>query len=101
MKRYVFVLVASFVSVLSLAAQPPAPAGREPSWAFPAINGSLPAEEASPKSLPGSSKQYTAAQIDDGSNPPDWFPNQHPAAPSIVVKGHGPALACGSCELMS
>ena len=70
-------------------------------WAFPAINRSLPAEEASPKSLPGSSKQYTPAQIDDLSNPPDWFPNQHPAAPSIVVKGHGAALACGSCHLMS
>ena len=100
MKRYVFVLVASFVSVLSLAAQQPAPPGREPSWAFPAINGSLPAEEG-PKSIPGSSKSYTPAQIDDLSNPPDWFPDEHAPAPSIVQKGHGGALACGACHLMS
>ena len=33
------------------------------------------------KSLPGSSKQYTQAQIDDVFNPPDWFPNEHPPLP--------------------
>jgi cytochrome c553 len=33
--------------------------------------------------------------------PPDWFPNDHPAAPQIVTKGHGGVLACGSCHLMS
>ena len=103
MKKAVFVLVGAFACVLSLAAQQPAqPApGREPSWAFPAINGAVPAEEPSPKSLPGSSKSYTPAQIDDLSNPPDWLPDEHPPAPSIVQKGHGGALACGACHLMS
>lgn len=75
--------------------------GREPSWAFPAINGSLPAEEPGPKSLPGSAKGYTPAQVDDLLNPPDWYPDDHPPAPAIVQKGHGAALACGSCHLMS
>jgi cytochrome c553 len=51
--------------------------------------------------VPGSTKSYTPAQIDDLSNPPDWFPDEHRAAPPIVVKGHGAALACGSCHLMS
>jgi cytochrome c553 len=85
-----------------LAQQPPAqPPGREPAWAFPAINGQLPAEEPTPKSLAGSTKSYTPAQIDDLSNPPDWFPDEHAPAPSIVQKGHGAALACGACHLMS
>ena len=79
----------------------PAPAGREPSWAFPAINGAVPAEDPGPKSLPGSAKSYTPAQVDDLVNPPDWYPDEHPPAPSIVQKGHGAALACGSCHLMS
>jgi cytochrome c553 len=86
---------------LSIAAQQPAaPAGREPSWAFPAINGSLPAEEG-PKSVPGSTKSYTPAQIDDLMNPPDWFPDEHAPAPALVQKGHGTAMACGACHLMS
>ena len=103
MKRVFFVFAGAFAAVLSLAAQQPqqpAP-GREPSWAFPAINGAAPAEEPTPKNLPGSSKSYTPAQIDDLSNPPDWFPDEHPPAPSIVQKGHGGALACGACHLMS
>jgi cytochrome c553 len=103
MKKTLWVLVVAALSVYSIRAQqpqqPPQP-GREPSWAFPAINGSLPPEEG-PKSVRGSSKTYTPAQIDDLSNPPDWFPDEHPPAPSIVQKGHGGVLACGACHLMS
>jgi cytochrome c553 len=76
-------------------------AGKDLSWAFPVVNGALPAEEPAPKSVPGSTKSYTPAQIDDLLNPPDWFPDEHAPAPPIVQKGHGPALACGSCHLMS
>lgn len=102
MKRLAWAIAAASVSVLSVAAQPPPQApGRDPAWAFPAINGSLPAEEAAPKSLAGSPKKYTPAEIDNLSNPPDWFPDEHAPAPSIVSKGHGAALACGSCHLMS
>jgi cytochrome c553 len=75
--------------------------GKDLSWAFPVVNGALPAEEPAPKSVPGSTKSYTPAQIDDLLNPPDWFPDQHAPAPAIVQKGHGAALACGSCHLMS
>jgi cytochrome c553 len=94
-------LVAS-LSVWSLVAQQPAapPAGREPSWAFPAINQPLPAEEGA-KSVPGSNKSYTPAQIDDLMNPPDWFPDEHAPAPALIQKGRGMALACGACHLMS
>ena len=39
------------------------------------------------KSVPGSSKQYTQAQIDDPFNPPDWYPDEHPPMPQIVTHG--------------
>ena len=35
----------------------PSPDPREPSWAFQVQAGSLPAEDATPKSVPGSTKQ--------------------------------------------
>src|SRR5579862_5765994 len=103
MRTALLILAGACACVLSLAAQQPAPAAppREPQWAFPAINGAAPAEEATPKSLQGSTKSYTPVQIDDLSNPPDWFPDEHAPAPSIVQKGHGAALACGACHLMS
>src|SRR4029077_2367167 len=103
MKKAIVVLISACACALSLSAQQPAPAAppREPQWAFPAINGAAPAEEPTPKSLQGSAKSYTPAQIDDLSNPPDWFPDEHAPAPSIVQKGHGAVLACGACHLMS
>jgi cytochrome c553 len=79
----------------------PSPAAREPAWAFPIQAGSLPPESPEPKTIPGSSRKFTPKEIDDLLNPPDWFPEAHKPAPSIVQKGHGAALACGSCHLMS
>jgi cytochrome c553 len=79
----------------------PSPPAREPTWAFPVQAGSLPAESQEPKSVEGSTKKYTPKEIDDLLSPPDWFPEAHKPAPSIVQKGHGAALACGSCHLMS
>jgi cytochrome c553 len=99
-RQLIWPLAGVVTLVLSVGAQqPPAPAG--PSWAFPVTNGALPAEEPGPKSVPGSGRSYTPAQIDDLLNPPDWLPDQHAPAPAIVQKGHGAALACGSCHLMS
>jgi cytochrome c553 len=79
----------------------PSPPAREPAWAFPVQAGSLPPEPAGQKSLPGSTLKYTPQEIDNLLNPPDWFPDEHRPAPPIVQKGHGAALACGSCHLMS
>src|SRR5262245_53471767 len=79
----------------------PSPPAREPGWAFPVQAGSLPAESQEPKSLEGSTKKYTPAEIDNLLAPPDWFPEAHKPAPGIVQKGRGAALACGSCHLMS
>ena len=82
-------------------AQLATPAAREPAWAFPVQQGSLPAEAPGPKSLAGSTKTYTPEEIDNLLAPPDWLPGDHPPAPAIVQKGHAGALACGSCHLMS
>jgi len=104
LNRATLVLAVVCLSVLSMRAQSPAPQApppREPQWAFPAINRQLPAEPAEPKRLAGSSKSYTPAEIDNLLAPPDWYPDEHRPAPAIVQKGHGGALACGSCHLMN
>ena len=83
-------------------AQLATPPAKEPGWAFPVQQATLPnLDPAGPRTLAGSTKKYTQEEIDNLLVPPDWFPNDHPAAPSIVTKGHGGALACGSCHLMS
>ena len=112
MKGRLSVLVVAIVAVVSSgvasqtppAAQPtslPSPAKREPAWAFPIQEASLPAESPEPKSISGSSRKYTPKEIDDLLNPPDWFPEEHRPPAPIVAKGRGAALACGSCHLMS
>lgn len=101
MRTIVRTLVCACLPLLSVVVTTQSQAGKDLSWAFPVTNGALPAEEPAPKSVPGSTKSYTPAQVDDLLNPPDWFPDQHAPAPAIVQKGHGAALACGSCHLMS
>jgi len=92
-------LAATFV----LQAQTPSSDQGRPAWAFLAPDKQQPpaGEESGPIKVPGSGKEYTAAQIDDLSNPPVWFPDEHGSAPSIVQHGKGAVLACGSCHLMS
>jgi len=74
-----------------------------PAWAFLVPDKDQPtaAESTEAVHIPGSSKAYTAAQIDDLSNPPDWFPEEHGAVPDIIQHGKGAVLACGSCHLMA
>jgi cytochrome c553 len=79
----------------------PNPTPREPSWAFQVIEAQLPPESPEPKTIPGSSRKYVPKEIDDLYNPPDWFPDQHPPAPDVIVKGRPGVMACGSCHLMS
>src|SRR5437868_3962274 len=98
MKQQLFALVFVFATSAVVLSQQP---GKDLSWAFPVKNGDLPPEEPTPKTVPGSTKTYPQAQIEDLSNPPDWFPSEHPPAPQIVQHGHGDALACGACHLMS
>jgi cytochrome c553 len=75
-----------------------------PSWAYnipdkdqpkvPPLTGTIHA--------PGSSKEYDASQVRSTTNPPDWFPDEHPAPPGIVKGPNAPPGAtCGTCHLMS
>ena len=51
--------------------------------------------------VPGSDKGYARAQIGDGYNVPDWFPNLHPnPVPDAVLHGKpGLYQGCGLCHL--
>jgi cytochrome c553 len=74
-----------------------------PSWAFLAPDKEQPPakEEAGPIHVPGSSKTYTAKDIDNLANPPDWYPDEHGPLPKVIAGAPGAtALACGSCHLM-
>lgn len=74
-----------------------------PSWAFP---GTSPYAPGRPRDLtvvahiPGSSRAFTLAQVNDALNPPDWFPDSHPAAPDVVIHGRKDVkYGCGLCHL--
>lgn len=101
MKKISVVLAIGLLFVLSIGVQSQQQTGKDLSWAIPVKNGDLPPEAPGPKTIPGSTKTFTQAQIDDLANPPDWFPDEHAPAPQIVQHGHGDALACGACHLMS
>jgi len=50
---------------------------------------------------PGSAREYEWAKVSGNTNPPDWFPDEHPPAPPSVAGGPGRRFACGACHLMS
>ena len=78
------------------------PAGL-PDWAFNVPDAIQPTA-VRPEGIvtvPGSAKEYDAAEIAGTATPPDWFPDEHPAAPRSVTGGPGIRSACGSCHLMS
>jgi cytochrome c553 len=88
--------------VVQAQAQAQAPAQNLPQWAYPVAPPPKPPDAAKPIQLPGSTKQYTQAQIDDRFSPPDWYPEDHAALPDVVAHGRPPnGLACGLCHLTS
>jgi cytochrome c553 len=78
-----------------------------PSWAFPVApdggtggGGGAPAQDTSPKSVPGTEVTLTLQQIRDPYNVPDWHPDGHGAMPDIVSHGRRTGvMACGYCHL--
>ena len=102
-----WIRVLPLVSLLAVAAAAQGPQVPQsvpnglPSWAYNIPDKVQPPEPAVPRIVraPGSSKEYEATAIAGNANPPDWFPDEHPAAPRSV-KGPMPN-ACGSCHLMS
>jgi cytochrome c553 len=97
-------LLIALAATLMLRAQVPKSDANRPEWAF--LNPDKPqppagAAESGPVHIPGSTKEYTEAQIDDLSSPPVWFPDEVASAPSIILHAKGGVLACGACHLMS
>ncbi|HWE52549.1 MAG TPA: hypothetical protein VG273_22330 [Bryobacteraceae bacterium] len=103
-----FSLTPIFAASVAFAADPPpwaygfpAQAAAAESVARPAGRsaGTAPAADASLKSLPGSTLQFTLAQIRDGFGPADWFPEDHPQMPPVVAHGRKPDIrACALCH---
>src|SRR5579864_2458940 len=92
-----------FAAGVSVAADPPA-------WAYaiapPAPAGNAPAAPAapdtSPKHLPGSTLEFTRAQISDGFGPADCYPGNHPKMPDVVAHGKRPDVrACSLCHYLN
>lgn len=76
-------------------------------WAFPKKQTPDPsaphaqAPESDPNAvvhIPGSAQGYTQAQLSTDSFAPDWFPQDHPTPPRIILHGRKPAMACGACH---
>jgi cytochrome c553 len=101
MKNPMWILLAVF-SLLVVGTQAQQQTGKNLIWAYPIPDPTPPggAADTAPKRIPGSSRSFTQAQIDDQFNPPDWFPDEHGPLPTVVQKGIQ-AQACGSCHLMS
>lgn len=76
------------------------------SWAFPKSHSpdssvAVQAPQPSPNAvmhIPGSTRTYTRAELADGFEVADWFPQDHPPMPHIVAFGRKPAYACAACH---
>ena len=86
---------------------PPAPPATPLPWAYPlnappAGRGGAPPPQPdpAPRRVPGSTIEFTQAQLRDLFNVPDWHPDNHPAMPEVVAHGRKPDVrACGYCHL--
>jgi cytochrome c553 len=100
--KYLFCALLAGLTLAALTgASPQQQAPARPTWAFP-VKDDVQYPREDPKTVlkvAGSTKSYTAAQVDDLTNPPDWFPDEHPPMPAIVAKSQGDARACDSCHL--
>lgn len=80
----------------------PAMSAEQPEWAFQVRDKVQPPEipdDGKPKQMPGSQKRYTAAELSNPEMAVDWFPEEHPPMPKIVVNGAPKVRACGTCHL--
>ena len=73
-----------------------------PEWAYPTAPPGFrpPPDSGQPKHVAGSTRTFTQEDVDNGFNPPDWFPDEHPALPDVVAHGKQPIVhACDQCHL--
>ncbi|HEX6465400.1 MAG TPA: c-type cytochrome [Vicinamibacterales bacterium] len=86
--------------------QPEAPPD-SPSWAYGVPNtpvqrppGERPAPDTSLKHIPGSPQGMTLQHIRDYWDVGDWFPDDHPPMPSVIVHGRQPHVrGCAMCHM--
>ena len=95
----------AILAALAVAACVPnkSPPGASLDWAYPdAAPRPFPIPTSGVQHVPGSALTFTAAQVGDFRNPPDWFPDEHPPAPAVVAHGsrQGPE-PCADCHLMN
>ncbi|HYK78487.1 MAG TPA: c-type cytochrome [Micropepsaceae bacterium] len=89
-------------SVLLLLPAVAVAADAPPDWAYPTApaNFQPPPDNGQPKHVAGSTKTFTEKDINDATNPPDWFPDEHPPMPQLVAHGKAPVVhACDQCHL--
>jgi cytochrome c553 len=87
--------------------EPPPPAATAPPAAAPAGRGGAggrgggAAPDPTLHSVPGSTQQFTRAQISNAYGPADWFPQDHPQMPAIVANGDQARniVACSLCHM--
>src|SRR5258705_13563189 len=104
MRHAIDILLFLAVVTDAAAAQNPAPTtipNGLPEWAFNIPDKVQPPEPKVPAVVraAGAARDMEATAVAGNANPPDWFPDEHPAPPRSV-KGPMPN-ACGSCHLMS
>jgi len=105
MSRLILIAGVAVLLVTGAQAQSTAP----PPWAYtvnpPPAPGAKPAPapaDPAGRTIPGSALSLTAAQTRDAYNPPDWFPETHPAMPESVAHGRPKEMrACGFCHLVN
>lgn len=72
-----------------------------PAWAYPVLppDSAAAPDDGKPRTVPGSTRQFTLTQIANFFEPPDWH-DDHPPAAGIAGKGRPPeGYACGYCHL--
>ena len=97
MKKLLLASVAALLPAIAFGAD----AGLQ--WAYPVAPQGLqqpdPAKTFQAKGT-RTGMMLTMAQINNNFGPPDWFPDEHPAMPSIVKNGRAPHVrACMLCHL--
>ena len=88
-------------------APPQAPAVPSPEWAYGVPNtpvqrpaGERPPPDTSLKHIPGTTKEFTLQHIRDYWDVGDWFPDDHPPMPNVVVHGRQPHVrGCAMCHM--
>jgi cytochrome c553 len=116
MKKVVGVIGLSFLAAVAVRATVGAQAPTSPAWAYgvapddpvpvpkppapPGAGGMQRAPDTSLKSIPGSTQQFTLAHIRDYWDVGDWFPDDHPPMPNVVVHGRQPHVrGCAMCHM--